>query len=81
MLYMLTRALNEFLQEQLSTEPGGPPNVKEWEALWQCRIVKTNKQDPDNIGYVPWRIAFYVSGGPGAVQNLEGCQFRKDCGF
>ena len=69
-LYMMGNNLEEFLQEQQTTTPGGPANIKEWETQWQCRFVITSKEDPDNIGYIPWRVAFYVSGGPACVQNF-----------
>ena len=66
----LTTAFNEFLADQFSTDEGGPVNVTEWEKQWRCRLVFTNKEDPDSVGYVPWRVSFYVGSGSSAVQNF-----------
>ena len=67
---LLTQAFDEFLVEEMSKHDTAPRNVKEWELSWHCRLVLTNKDNLDNIGFVPWRIAFYVSGGSPALKDF-----------
>ena len=33
------------------------------------RLVVADSNDPDGIGFVQWRVAFYVAGSEGAVLN------------
>jgi hypothetical protein len=35
-----------------------------------ARLVVTTNRDPDNVGYVPWRMAIYVSGETPEVKNM-----------
>ena len=69
-LFMMMSSLNKFLEDQVAKECEGPKDVKQWEEQWRCRMVLTGKEDPEKVGYVPWRIAFYVSGGPLALKNF-----------
>ena len=34
------------------------------------RLVITDKNDPDGVGFVQWRVAFYVAGGDASLGNF-----------
>ena len=78
---MLSDTFNEFLQTDCAARADGPTDLEAWETRWRCRFTLTNDDDPDGIGFVPWRACFYVGGGPAAVHRFlhlfdDFCQWR-----
>ena len=41
-----------------------PANVQELERQVGVRLVVADRTDPEEVGYVQWRTAFYVAGRP-----------------
>ncbi len=45
-------------------EASMPANVQELERQVGVRLVVADRTDPEEVGYVQWRTAFYVAGRP-----------------
>ena len=43
-----------------STENGLPQTMQELAANAGIRLVVADAKDPENVGFVQWRVAFYV---------------------
>ncbi len=43
-------------------EASMPANVQELERQVGVRLVVADRTDPEEVGYVQWRTAFYVAG-------------------
>ena len=62
------RSFNEFLSEAGKESDDFPKTLDEV-AKAGIRLVVADSNDPDGIGFVQWRVAFYVAGEDGAVLN------------
>eukprot|EP00973_Karenia_brevis_P016462 2254807-Karenia_brevis.AAC.3 len=47
-----------------------PRSLKELQDKAGIKLVLTDGTDPDNVGYIQWRVAFYVAGGLDALFNF-----------
>ena len=61
--------LEAYFQNRHSTDPTEPETLAEMEHLLGMKLIINNNKDPDGVGYVPWRIALYVSCGITEVKN------------
>ena len=52
----------DFLREAHAKVDGIPATIRELEDEIGVRLVIADKQDPDGVGFAPWRVAFYVAG-------------------
>ena len=68
-LFNLRGSFNEFLAEA-AKETDGFPNSLDAVAKAGIRLVVADSNDPDAVGFVQWRCAFYVAGADGAVMNF-----------
>lgn len=70
-LFDLTRSFCDFLKAARADNESVPATLQD---LQQCgiKLVLTDAQDPDAVGFIHWRVAFYVVGDPSAkpVQNF-----------
>ena len=55
-------SFTDFLREASAKVEGIPATVKELEDAVGVRLVVADRQDPDGVGFVQWRVAFYVAG-------------------
>jgi hypothetical protein len=69
-LFQLKAMLDAYFQHRHSTDPNEPETLAEMEHLLGMKLIINNNKDPDGVGYVPWRIALYVSGGITEVKNV-----------
>lgn len=60
--YDLVRNMNDFLAEQHAVNQRIPASVAGLYADLHIKVVLTDGNDPDCVGFVPWRVAFYVAG-------------------
>ena len=49
---------------------GDYPNLQELSLQAGIKLVLTRRDDPDMVGFVPWRIAFYVAGSIDSLNNF-----------
>ena len=68
-LFNLRGSFNEFLAEA-AKETDGFPNSLDAVAKAGIRLVVADSNDPDGVGFVQWRVAFYVAGADGSVMNF-----------
>ena len=68
-LFNLRGSFNEFLAEA-AKETDGFPNSLDAVAKAGIRLVVADSNDPDGVGFVQWRVSFYVAGADGAVMNF-----------
>ncbi len=66
----LRDSFQDFLKEAAAQSEGVPTTLDQLTDAG-VRLVISDRQDPDEVGFVQWRCAFYVAGQPGkAVQNF-----------
>ena len=54
--------MNDFLRTAHGTDPTMPADVRALEDAVGVRLVVADRTDPDEVGFVQWRVAFYVAG-------------------
>ena len=54
--------MNEFLRSLHKEDEAMPGTVQELERQLGVRIVIADRTDPEEVGYVQWRTAFYIAG-------------------
>eukprot|EP00973_Karenia_brevis_P041718 5773832-Karenia_brevis.AAC.1 len=62
--------MNSFLRKRNAKDNGFPASLKELQEEAGIRLVLTDRTDPDEVGYIQWRVAFYVAGDEGSLQNF-----------
>ena len=60
--FRIRDAFNDFLRAARAENEQMPMNVRDLEDAVGVRFVLTDRQDPDDVGFVQWRAAFYVAG-------------------
>lgn len=63
------RSFNEFLAEAGKDAEDFPKTLDEVSKAG-IRLTLADATDPDGVGFVQWRVAFYVAGGDGSVLNF-----------
>eukprot|EP00973_Karenia_brevis_P009570 1292581-Karenia_brevis.AAC.1 len=62
----IVQSFNEFLCQANIGEDFVPMTLQDLQRKAGIKLVITDHTDPDSVGFVPWRIAFYVGGTPEA---------------
>ena len=60
--YDIVRYFNEFLARQHAENPRVPGSLADLYSTCDIKLVITDGNDPDDVGFVHWRKAFYVAG-------------------
>ena len=60
----------DYLQAASASNPQIPPNLQELASSASIKLVLTGMDDPDSVGYVRWRVAFYVAGNETSLKNF-----------
>ena len=58
----LVRQFNGFLAGQHAANPRIPGSLADLYSTCDIKLVLTDSNDPDGVGFVMWRVAFYVAG-------------------
>ena len=66
----LSRSFNDFLQQAARDKSDGYPKALDDLSKAGIRLVIADSNDPDSVGFVQWRVAFYVAGEDGSVLNF-----------
>ena len=60
--FQMRDSFNDFLRTAKAGDERMPANVRELEDAVGVRLVVSDKTDPDDAGFVQWRVGFYVAG-------------------
>jgi hypothetical protein len=66
----LSRSFNDFLQQAARDKSDGYPKALDDLSKAGIRLVIADSNDPDSVGFVQWRVSFYVAGDDGSVLNF-----------
>ena len=66
----VSRSFNDFLQQAARDKSDGYPKSLDDLSKAGIRLVIADSNDPDSVGFVQWRVAFYVAGEDGACLNF-----------
>ena len=61
---------NSFLRKKHARDNCLPASLKELQEKAGIRLVLTDRADPDEVGYIQWRVAFYIAGDAGSLKNF-----------
>lgn len=61
---------NIFLRKAHAKEDAIPASLVDLQERAGIKLVLTDRSDPDEVGFVQWRIAFYVAGPETALNNF-----------
>ena len=64
------RSFNDFLQQAARDKSDDYPKTLDDLSKAGIRLVIADSNDPDSVGFVQWRVAFYVAGEDGSVLNF-----------
>eukprot|EP00973_Karenia_brevis_P069817 9707026-Karenia_brevis.AAC.1 len=68
--YGIIDDMNSLLREKHAQDDSIPASLRELQDKGGIKLVLTDRTDPDEVGYVPYRLAFYVAGGQNALSNV-----------
>ena len=66
----VSRSFNDFLQQAARDKSDGYPKSLDDLSKAGIRLVIADSNDPDSVGFVQGRVAFYVAGEDGACLNF-----------
>ena len=69
-LARLRESLNDFLKGANTKSEGDIPATIDDLQSSGIRLVISDEQDPDAVGFIQWRCAFYVAGDEGSLANF-----------
>jgi hypothetical protein len=67
--YNITKVFNDFLKKIHADDESVPTTLKELQKAG-IKLTLTDAQDPENVGFQNWRVAFYVACAPDALRNF-----------
>ena len=65
-------SFNDFLRAAHRQDPRIPNNLTELERACGVRLIVTDRADPDDVGFIQWRTAFYCIDLPNFFLLLDG---------
>ena len=68
-MFGIRESFQDFLKDAGSKSEEVPQKLEDLAASG-IRLVITDKNDPDGVGFVQWRVAFYVAGGDASLGNF-----------
>lgn len=68
-MFIPFRSFNDFLQQAARGKEDYPKTLDDLSKAG-IRLVIADSNDPENVGFVQWRVAFYVAGEDGSVLNF-----------
>ena len=74
--FRMKDGFSEYLNATHGSDSSLPKDVKELEEKAGIKLVVTDKKDPEDVGFVQWRVAFYV-----AAIDLKNFMFLLDGWF
>ena len=68
-MFGIRESFQDFLKDAGSKSEEVPQKLEDLAASG-IRLVITDKNDPDGVGFVQWRVAFYVAGRDASLGNF-----------
>eukprot|EP00973_Karenia_brevis_P054317 7546968-Karenia_brevis.AAC.1 len=65
-------SFNDFLRAAHAADNAMPATLTQLEPAAGVRLVVTDKADPDDVGFVQWRVAFYAPDAGNFLRLLDG---------
>ena len=59
--FQMRDAFNDFLRATHAANSAMPTTLQQLETAAGLRLVVTDRADPDDVGYIQWRVAFYAT--------------------
>ena len=59
--YQMRDGFNDFLRAESAKNPAVPKTVQDLAYKAGIRLVVTDAKDPEEIGFIQWRVAFYIA--------------------
>ena len=69
-MFVSCRSFNDFLQQAARDESDAYPKSLDELTKAGIRLVIADSNDPDSVGYVQLRVAFYVAGEDGSQPQI-----------
>ena len=60
--FQMRDGFNDFLRAAHADNEQMPATARDLEEAVGVRLVVSDRQDPDDVGFVQWRVGFYVAG-------------------
>lgn len=70
-------SFNDFLRAARADNEQMPASVRDLEDAVGVRLVVSDRQDPDDVGFVQWRVGFYVAGDLNNFLSVDGINRAK----
>ena len=59
--FQMRDSFTDYLAEEHHADDALPKSVKELEENAGIRLIVSDTKDPENVGFIQWRVAFYVA--------------------
>ena len=60
--FQMRDGMNDFLRNAHASDADMPTDVRALEEAVGVRLVVSDRTDPEDVGFVQWRVAFYLAG-------------------
>lgn len=60
--FQMRDCFNDFLRSAHADNDVVPNNLRDLEDTVGVRLIVSDRADPDRVGFVPWRVGFYITG-------------------
>ena len=70
--FQMRDSFNDFLRATNAADKAMPANLQQLESMAGVRLIVTDRADPDDVGYVQWRVAFYATDACNFLRLLDG---------
>jgi hypothetical protein len=70
--FQMRDSFNDFLRVANAADAAMPATLQQLELAAGIRLVVTDRADPDDVGYVQWRVAFYATDACNFLKLLDG---------
>ena len=75
--FQMRDVFNDFLRAARADNEQMPASVRDLEDAVGVRLVVSDRQDPDDVGFVQWRVGFYVAGDLNNFLSVDGINRAK----
>ena len=75
--FQMRDGFNDFLRAARADNEQMPASVRDLEDAVGVRLVVSDRQDPDDVGFVQWRVGFYVAGDLNNFLSVDGINRAK----
>ena len=70
--FQMRDSFNDFLRATNAGDNAIPATLQRLESAAGVRLIVTDRADPDDVGYIQWRVAFYATDACNFLRLLDG---------